>query len=109
FDYKGKEDDRHPCPEVALSFKRGDILELLACNDDHWWQTKNTTFKARRIGSGAFAHCEDIKAASRIGLIPSEVLQMTKSMSEIEQRPTDGRGSSRSGSSHEVIDEFQSF
>ncbi|KIH45554.1 PDZ/DHR/GLGF domain protein [Ancylostoma duodenale] len=54
FDYKGKEDDRHPCPEVALSFKRGDILELLACNDDHWWQ-------ARRIGSGAFAHCEDIK------------------------------------------------
>ncbi|EYC02806.1 hypothetical protein Y032_0098g3133 [Ancylostoma ceylanicum] len=112
FDYKGKEDDRHPCPEVALSFKRGDILELLACNDDHWWQVnhffsvfsisfiKNTTLKARRIGSGAFAHCEDMKA-SRIGLIPSEALQMTKSMSEIEQRPTDGRGSSRSGSSHE--------
>ncbi|ETN71483.1 PDZ/DHR/GLGF domain protein, partial [Necator americanus] len=38
FDYKGKEDSRHPCPEVALSFNIGDILELLACNDDHWWQ-----------------------------------------------------------------------
>ncbi|VDM76019.1 unnamed protein product [Strongylus vulgaris] len=54
FDYKGKEDERHPCPEVALSFTRGDILELQACNDDHWWQ-------ARRIGSGAFANCEDQK------------------------------------------------
>ncbi|KJH45544.1 SH3 domain protein [Dictyocaulus viviparus] len=51
-DYNGRDDIRHPCPEVALSFSKGDILELLVCNDDHWWQ-------ARRIGSGAFAHCED--------------------------------------------------
>ncbi|KHJ98267.1 PDZ/DHR/GLGF domain protein [Oesophagostomum dentatum] len=96
FDYKGKEDDRHPCPEVALSFSRGDILELQTCNDDHWWQ-------ARRIGNGAFANCEDPKASSRVGLIPSEALQLSKSMSDIEQKQTDGRASgSRSGSSHET-------
>ncbi|CAJ0597397.1 unnamed protein product [Cylicocyclus nassatus] len=95
FDYKGKEDERHPCPEVALSFTRGDILELQTCNDDHWWQ-------ARRIGFGAFANSEDFKGSSRIGLIPSETLQLSKSTSEIEQRPTNGRGSSRSGGSHET-------
>ncbi|KJH45543.1 hypothetical protein DICVIV_08421 [Dictyocaulus viviparus] len=40
-------------------------------------------------------------AFSRIGLIPSEALQLQKNTSEIEQK-SDGRGSSRSGSSHEV-------
>ncbi|VDK55047.1 unnamed protein product, partial [Cylicostephanus goldi] len=103
FDYKGKEDERHPCPEVALSFTRGDILELQTCNDDHWWQNIHFV-QARRIGFGAFANSEDFKGngSSRIGLIPSETLQLSKSTSEIEQRPTNGRGSSRSGSSHET-------
>lgn len=42
YEYNGKSDDRHPCPEVALSFNKGDILELLACNDDHWWQVSRS-------------------------------------------------------------------
>ncbi|VDL77884.1 unnamed protein product [Nippostrongylus brasiliensis] len=156
FDYNGKTDDRHPCPEVALSFNKGDILELLACNDDHWWQ-------ARRIGNGAFANCEDIKdvatseyhvlfslgddldenimdnedmlqvrlanifeqisdrlfsgevhklaehelqrnnsdASSRIGLIPSEALQLAKITADLELKYADGRGSSKSRSNSE--------
>lgn len=47
-DYSGHTDSLHPCPEAALSFKRGDILELLVTADEHWWQ-------ARSFGSGAFA------------------------------------------------------
>ncbi|VDP12255.1 unnamed protein product [Heligmosomoides polygyrus] len=99
YEYNGKSDDRHPCPEVALSFNKGDILELLACNDDHWWQ-------ARRVGNGAFANCEDIKgiltASSRIGLIPSEALQLAKVTAEHDQKHADGRGSSRSKSNPEA-------
>nr|CDJ84186.1 PDZ and Variant SH3 and Guanylate kinase domain containing protein [Haemonchus contortus] len=95
YDYNGKNDERHPCPEVSIAFSKGDILELLACNDDHWWQ-------ARRIGNGAFASSDDIKGSSRIGLIPSEALQLAKATSEHEQKKTDSRGSIRSKGSHDA-------
>ncbi|CAB3402776.1 unnamed protein product [Caenorhabditis bovis] len=71
FDYEGGKDPRHPCPEAALSFKRGDILELLVCNDEFWWQ-------ARRIGYGALAYSkerDDEHGSKGVGLIPSETLQ----------------------------------
>lgn len=42
FDYDGSSDPRHPCPEAALSFSKGDILELLVCSDEHWWQVSKT-------------------------------------------------------------------
>ncbi|KAJ1362698.1 hypothetical protein KIN20_022350 [Parelaphostrongylus tenuis] len=83
YDYNGRDDVRHPCPEVALSFSKGDILELLVCNDDHWWQ-------ARCIGNGAFANCEDIKR-----------LELLKSTAENDHRG-DGKGSIRSGGSQET-------
>ncbi|VDM57588.1 unnamed protein product [Angiostrongylus costaricensis] len=94
YDYNGRDDVRHPCPEVALSFSKGDILELLVCNDDHWWQ-------ARCIGNGAFATCENSKASSRIGLIPSEALQLLKNTVENDLKG-DGRGSTRSRGSQEM-------
>ncbi|KAK5976156.1 PDZ domain-containing protein [Trichostrongylus colubriformis] len=96
YDYNGKRDDRHPCPDVSIAFSKGDILELLACNDDHWWQ-------ARRIGNGAFANCDDIKESSRIGLIPSEALQLAKATSKHEPKHVEGRYPSRSRGSHNVM------
>lgn len=38
FEYRPIEDQLHPCPEAALSFRKGDILELLDTTDQHWWQ-----------------------------------------------------------------------
>ena len=36
----GRGDPLHPCAEAALSFHKGDILELLVCNDQNWWQAR---------------------------------------------------------------------
>ncbi|CAD6198240.1 unnamed protein product [Caenorhabditis auriculariae] len=91
YDYDGSKDTRHPCPEAALAFRKGDILELLVCNDEHWWQ-------ARCLGSGALAHGEDriLSAAHagngvgllRVGLIPSELLQQKTKQAEEKKTPS---------------------
>ncbi|KAF1763562.1 hypothetical protein GCK72_011828 [Caenorhabditis remanei] len=74
FDYDPWQDRRHPCPEAAISFRAGDILEILDEKDQYWWQT-------RKIGFGALArrkesHDEENREESKkVGLIPSEWLQ----------------------------------
>ncbi|VDN51887.1 unnamed protein product [Dracunculus medinensis] len=64
-DYSSNKDTMHPCPEAALSFTRGEILELIVTDDEHWWQ-------ARSFGYGAFASSESVER--KVGLIPSELL-----------------------------------
>uniref|UniRef100_A0A915PZ49 Uncharacterized protein n=1 Tax=Setaria digitata TaxID=48799 RepID=A0A915PZ49_9BILA len=74
-DYSGSRDSLHPCPEAALCFTRGEILELLVTGDEHWWQ-------ARSLGHGSFATLPLASAANqyrkRVGLIPSEELQQKR-------------------------------
>ncbi|CAI4229153.1 unnamed protein product [Auanema sp. JU1783] len=83
FDYNGSNDSRQPCPETSLSFKKGDILELLVCTDTHWWQ-------ARCIGNSSLAGNEGVKSnCHRVGLIPSEFLQHRLKMLE---RDRDSKG-----------------
>ncbi|VDO26735.1 unnamed protein product [Onchocerca flexuosa] len=71
-DYSGSRDSLHPCPEAALCFTRGEILELVVTGDEHWWQ-------ARSLGHGSFATLSLASSANqlkrRVGLIPSEELQ----------------------------------
>ncbi|XP_061694783.1 MAGUK p55 subfamily member 7-like [Syngnathoides biaculeatus] len=57
FDYDPREDPAVPCKDAAVSFKRGDILQIVATEDDTWWQ-------ARRVGCGD----------TRAGLVPSQQL-----------------------------------
>lgn len=38
FDYNPFTDGRHPCAEAGLTFRRGDILELVDTSDEYWWQ-----------------------------------------------------------------------
>lgn len=75
FDYDPWQDKRHPCPEAAISFRAGDILEILDEKDQYWWQT-------RKIGFGALARRkergedeENREESKKVGLIPSEWLQ----------------------------------
>ncbi|KHN71900.1 MAGUK p55 subfamily member 7 [Toxocara canis] len=51
-DYCGSRDTLHPCPEAALSFVRGEILQLVLTGDQHWWQ-------ARSLGFAPFANPAD--------------------------------------------------
>ncbi|CAL2035103.1 unnamed protein product [Caenorhabditis brenneri] len=74
FDYDPWQDRRHPCPEAAISFRAGDILEILDEKDQYWWQT-------RKIGFGALARRkerddeENRDDSKKVGLVRSEWLQ----------------------------------
>lgn len=57
FDYNPEEDSLLPCKEIGLTFKRGDILEILNQKDPNWWQ-------AKIVDGNGFA-----------GLIPSQELE----------------------------------
>ncbi|XP_008327701.1 MAGUK p55 subfamily member 3 isoform X3 [Cynoglossus semilaevis] len=58
FDYIPLEDKATPCQEAGLSFKRGDILQVVTQDDATWWQ-------AKRVGD----------SNQRAGLIPSKQFQ----------------------------------
>ena len=60
FDYNPCLDSQHPCPNVGLLFKKGDILEVVSQDDDNWWQAR---------------HEEDMEYMSRAGVVPSIRLQ----------------------------------
>ncbi|KAG7505545.1 MAGUK p55 subfamily member 3 isoform X2 [Solea senegalensis] len=58
FDYIPLEDKATPCQEAGLSFKRGDILQVVTQDDQTWWQ-------AKRVGDSNL----------RAGLVPSKQFQ----------------------------------
>lgn len=38
YDYDPQNDDYLPCEELGLSFRKGDLIEILNKNDEDWWQ-----------------------------------------------------------------------
>ncbi|XP_051988652.1 MAGUK p55 subfamily member 3-like [Xyrauchen texanus] len=58
FDYIPLEDKATPCQEAGLTFKRGDILQVVSQDDQIWWQ-------AKKVGDSNL----------RAGLIPSKQFQ----------------------------------
>lgn len=57
FDYDPLDDELIPCAQAGISFRVGDILQIISKDDHHWWQ-------ARHDAAGGSA-----------GLIPSPELQ----------------------------------
>ncbi|KAB0384160.1 hypothetical protein FD755_006077 [Muntiacus reevesi] len=62
FDYDPNEDKAIPCKEAGLSFKKGDILQIMSQDDATWWQAKH-----------------EGDANPRAGLIPSKHFQERRS------------------------------
>ncbi|CAG9532394.1 unnamed protein product [Cercopithifilaria johnstoni] len=93
-DYSGSRDSLHPCPEAALCFTRGEILELVITGDEHWWQ-------ARSLGHGSFATLPLASAnqlKKRVGVIPSEELQQKhQTLRENEKFRSANRKSTKTG------------
>uniref|UniRef100_A0A8D0LBL1 MAGUK p55 subfamily member 7 n=1 Tax=Sphenodon punctatus TaxID=8508 RepID=A0A8D0LBL1_SPHPU len=58
FDYEPNEDKAIPCKEAGLSFRKGDILQIMSQDDATWWQAKH-----------------EGDANPRAGLIPSKQFQ----------------------------------
>ncbi|GAB1301428.1 MAGUK p55 subfamily member 7 [Apodemus speciosus] len=65
FDYDPKEDKAIPCKEAGLSFRKGDILQIMSQDDVTWWQAKH-----------------EGDANPRAGLIPSKHFQERETGSE---------------------------
>ncbi|KAK3094483.1 hypothetical protein FSP39_002328 [Pinctada imbricata] len=59
YDYNPEEDDIIPCVQAGISFKIGDVLQIISKDDSNWWQ-------AKRVGSSL---------NQPAGLIPSPELQ----------------------------------
>lgn len=57
FDYDPNQDPSIPCKDASLTFKRGDVLQIVSMEDDTWWQA---------------CHLEDSNGGA--GLIPSKEL-----------------------------------
>ncbi|XP_025986442.1 peripheral plasma membrane protein CASK isoform X10 [Solenopsis invicta] len=57
FDYDPLEDELIPCAQAGISFRTGDILQIISKDDHHWWQARKDN------------------AAGSAGLIPSPELQ----------------------------------
>lgn len=57
FDYNPNEDPAIPCKDAAVTFNRGDVLQIVSMDDNVWWQA---------------CHLGDCN--NRAGLIPSQQL-----------------------------------
>lgn len=68
FDYNPMNDNYHPCPDIGLSFSKGNILHVVNQDDPNWWQAK------REIQSLPLTN-SSTELYSKVGIIPGKRLQ----------------------------------
>eukprot|EP00070_Physeter_catodon_P043919 XP_028350813.1 MAGUK p55 subfamily member 7 isoform X4 [Physeter catodon] len=65
FDYDPNEDKAIPCKEAGLSFKKGDILQIMSQDDATWWQAKHEGDANPRAGLVPSKHFQERRLALR--------------------------------------------
>ncbi|XP_075407028.1 MAGUK p55 subfamily member 7 [Tenrec ecaudatus] len=65
FDYDPTEDRAIPCREAGLSFKKGDILQIMSQEDATWWQAKHEGDANPRAGLIPSKHFQERRLAVR--------------------------------------------
>ncbi|XP_077931432.1 MAGUK p55 subfamily member 7 isoform X3 [Halichoerus grypus] len=65
FDYDPNEDKAIPCKEAGLSFKKGDILQIMSQDDATWWQAKHAGDANPRAGLIPSKHFQERRLALR--------------------------------------------
>ncbi|XP_012588111.1 PREDICTED: MAGUK p55 subfamily member 7 isoform X1 [Condylura cristata] len=65
FDYNPNEDKAIPCKEAGLSFKKGDILQIMCQDDATWWQAKHEGDANPRAGLIPSKHFQERRLALR--------------------------------------------
>uniref|UniRef100_A0A8D1DJ59 MAGUK p55 scaffold protein 7 n=1 Tax=Sus scrofa TaxID=9823 RepID=A0A8D1DJ59_PIG len=65
FDYDPYEDKAIPCKEAGLSFKRGEILQIVSQDDATWWQAKHEGDANPRAGLIPSKHFQERRLALR--------------------------------------------
>ncbi|XP_069854304.1 MAGUK p55 subfamily member 7 isoform X2 [Dipodomys merriami] len=75
FDYDPNEDKAIPCKEAGLSFKKGDILQIMSQDDATWWQAKHEGDANPRAGLIPSKHFQERRLALRRPEIPVQPLK----------------------------------
>ncbi|XP_040611179.1 MAGUK p55 subfamily member 7 isoform X3 [Mesocricetus auratus] len=65
FDYDPKEDKAIPCKEAGLSFRKGDILQIMSQDDVTWWQARHEGDANPRAGLIPSKHFQERRLALR--------------------------------------------
>ncbi|KAG3257414.1 membrane palmitoylated protein 7 [Ictidomys tridecemlineatus] len=65
FDYDPNEDKAIPCKEAGLSFKKGDILQIMSQDDATWWQARHEGDANPRAGLIPSKHFQERRLALR--------------------------------------------
>ncbi|KAM9230065.1 MAGUK p55 subfamily member 7 isoform 2-T4 [Dugong dugon] len=65
FDYDPNKDKAIPCKEAGLSFKKGDILQIMSQDDATWWQAKHEGDANPRAGLIPSKHFQERRLALR--------------------------------------------
>ncbi|XP_067398656.1 MAGUK p55 subfamily member 7 isoform X1 [Emydura macquarii macquarii] len=63
FDYDPNEDKAIPCKEAGLSFRKGDILQIMSQDDATWWQAKHEGDSNPRAGLIPSKHFQERRFA----------------------------------------------
>ncbi|XP_049561300.1 MAGUK p55 subfamily member 7 isoform X2 [Orcinus orca] len=77
FDYDPNEDKAIPCREAGLSFKKGDILQIMSQDDATWWQAKHEGDANPRAGLIPSKHFQERRLALRRPEILVQPLQVS--------------------------------
>ncbi|XP_067561791.1 MAGUK p55 subfamily member 7 isoform X1 [Pseudorca crassidens] len=77
FDYDPNEDKAIPCKEAGLSFKKGDILQIMSQDDATWWQAKHEGDANPRAGLIPSKHFQERRLALRRPEILVQPLQVS--------------------------------
>ncbi|KAG5194269.1 hypothetical protein JEQ12_020630 [Ovis aries] len=82
FDNDPNEDKAIPCKEAGLSFKKGDILQIMSQDDATWWQGKREGDANPRAGLNPSKHFQERRLALRR---PEILVQPLTSMYEFKK------------------------
>ncbi|XP_030406146.1 MAGUK p55 subfamily member 7 isoform X4 [Gopherus evgoodei] len=63
FDYDPTEDKAIPCKEAGLSFRKGDILQIMSQDDATWWQARHESDSNPRAGLIPSKHFQERRFA----------------------------------------------
>ncbi|XP_026977842.1 MAGUK p55 subfamily member 7 isoform X2 [Sagmatias obliquidens] len=77
FDYDPNEDKAIPCKEAGLSFKKGDILQIMSQDDATWWQAKHEGDANPRAGLIPSKHFQERRLTLRRPEILVQPLQVS--------------------------------
>ncbi|XP_042714135.2 MAGUK p55 subfamily member 7 isoform X1 [Chrysemys picta bellii] len=84
FDYDPTEDKAIPCKEAGLSFRKGDILQIMSQDDATWWQARHEGDSNPRAGLIPSKHFQERRFALKRPEVHMQQLKISNRKSYAE-------------------------